>query len=366
MTKKRRMFDIGLPAKQDDHPLQPDLETKSMDGLRRGPMATAIGENADALRRRAMIEADTRAENDALAHEFVRLKKLGLMVDRIPLELVNAVQLTRDRMRAVDLDLADLKASIRAVGLSNPIRVVANARGGYELVQGLRRLSAYRELYAETGDEAFATIPAGLMAAGETLDILYRRMVDENLIRKDVSFAEMASLARAYADDGVEGCADLDAAVNHLYASASPQKRSYVRRFAFLMRALDKILEYPQAVPRALGLQVADRIEGQPGAISVLVGALRAAGPRDAETELAILRRFVARQAAPLAPKVRGAPKGGRRGRISLAVPVGPSGVRATATAGKVELRADMDFSTLDRDRLEAAIEAFFEALEPR
>jgi ParB family transcriptional regulator, chromosome partitioning protein len=45
-------------------------------------------------------------------------------------------------------------------------------------------------------------------------------------------------------------------------------------------------------------------------------------------------------------------------------VPVGPAGVRATATAGKVELRADMDFSAIDRDRLEAAIEAFFAALE--
>ena len=36
MTKKRRMFDIDLP--DDDVPAP---ETKSLGGLRRGPMATA-------------------------------------------------------------------------------------------------------------------------------------------------------------------------------------------------------------------------------------------------------------------------------------------------------------------------------------
>lgn len=363
MTRKRRMFDIDLPE-GDETPLPPDLETKSMDMPRRGPMATAIGENADALRRRAMIEADIRAENDALAHEFVRLKKLGLIVDMIPVDAVRTAKLVRDRSRTADLDLADLKASILAVGLSNPIRVEPDGKGGYELVQGLRRLTAWRELRVETGDAAFDLIPAGLMAAGETMEMLYRRMVDENLIRKDVSFAEMANLARAYADDAVDDCADLDEAVNRLYASASPQKRSYIRRFAMLTRLLEKHLEHPTAIPRALGLQLADRLEAEPSTLAGLVRMLQTDARRSAEEEAEILRRFVAGQVAPLPPKVRGAPKGGRRGRISLAVPVGPAGVRCTATDGKVELRADMDFSTLDRDRLEAAIEAFFGVLK--
>ncbi|PZQ96080.1 MAG: replication protein [Cereibacter sphaeroides] len=365
MSKKRRMFDIDLPE-ADVAPLPPDLETKSMDAPRRGPMATAIGENADALRRRATIEADIRAENDALAHEFVRLKKLGLIVDMIPVDAVRIAKLVRDRSRTANLDLTDLKASILAVGLSNPIRVEPDGKGGYELVQGLRRLSAWRELRAETGDGSFDMIPAGLMATGETIETLYRRMVDENLIRKDVSFAEMANLARAYADDAVDDCADLDEAVNRLYASASPQKRSYIRRFAFLMRVLEKQLEHPAAIPRALGLQLADRIEADPAASAVIARMLTQAGKRSAEEEVDVLRRFVAGQSSPLPTKVRGAPKGGRRGRVSLTVPVGPAGVRCTATDGKMELRADLDFSTLDRERLEAAIEAFFDALEKR
>lgn len=367
MSKKRRMFDVDLPDEIEAPTLPDDLETKSMGGMRRGPMATAIGENADALRRRATVEADIRAENDGLAHEFVRLKKLGLIVDLIPIAAVQNTKLVRDRRLGSDLALEDLKASIRAVGLSNPIRVEPDGQGGFELVQGLRRLTAYRELYDETGDAAYAQIPAGMMAKGETMEMLYRRMVDENLIRKDVSFAEMANLARAYAADRVDGCSDLDEAVNRLYASANPQKRSYIRRFAFVMAALETHLEHAAAVPRALGLQLADRLEAEPTGQGALVRRLQALPvQRSEEAELTVLRDFVDGHVAALPEKARGAPRGApRRGRMSLTVPVGP-GVRCTAAEGKLEMRAEMDFSTLDRDRLESAIEAFFAVLQRR
>lgn len=363
MSKRRRMFDIDLPEDNEAPAPPPVLDARGSTASRRGPMATAIGENADALRRRAEVEAEIRAENDALAHEFVRLKRLGLVVDRIPVGQVSISRLVRDRSRTADLDLQDLKRSIRAIGLSNPIRVVADGQGGYELIQGLRRLTAYRELLEETGEEDYATIPAGLIAGGETMETLYRRMVDENLIRKDVSFAEMANLARAYAEEGVGDVSDLNEAVNLLYASAPPQKRSYIRRFAFLMRELDGILEHPTAIPRALGLQLADRIEHDPMALRSLVSALEDAERRSEAEELDILRRFLSEQSEPLPAKSRGAPKGGRRGRVSLAVPYGP-GVRCTATQGKMELRAEMDFAAVDQSRLEAAIRAFFQALE--
>lgn len=356
MSRKRRMFDVDLPdeAIQDD-PQSPELETKS---ARRGPMASAIGEVGDARRYREKVEADIRAENDALAHELVRLKKMGLVTDLIPLDAVRTTKLTRDRRLSDDLDLGDLKASLRDIGLSNPIRVEADGQGGYQLVQGLRRLTAYRELLVETEDPKWMHIPAGIFAAGESDAGLYRRMVDENLIRKDVSFAEMASLARAYASDGVCGCASLDEAVNVLFASVSPQKRSYIRRFALLLSRLDKVLEFPAALPRALGLHLADRLEADPAFVGAVSDALRAAPTRNAAEELEILRRVTEAQSAPLPVKARGAPKG-RRGRVALTVPVGP-GIRATATLGKMELRAEIDFGAVDRARLERAIEAFW------
>ena len=166
MSKRRRVFDIDMPE-EETFPagkVEAAPETKSLP-LRRGPMATAIGENSQALRERKQLEQAIRAENDALAEEHVRLKKQGLIVDMIPLDAIDAAKLSRDRATAPDMELEELKDSIRAIGLSNPIRVEPRPDGRYELVQGMRRLSAFRELRAERG-EAFAKIPAGLVAQG--------------------------------------------------------------------------------------------------------------------------------------------------------------------------------------------------------
>ena len=132
---KRRVFDIdfddsAVPAGTEDAP-----------EARRGPMAAAISENAAALSERQQAEAAIRAENDRLAHEYVALKKNGQIVARVALEEIRADKLIRDRTPDRDPDLDELKASIRAVGLSNPIHVEEVA-DGYELIQGFRRLSA--------------------------------------------------------------------------------------------------------------------------------------------------------------------------------------------------------------------------------
>ena len=362
--KKRLTFDIEVPAE-----IPPDLETKSM--YRRGPMATAIGENAESLRRRQEAEAEIRAENDRLAHEFVRLKKLGLITDLIPIAEVRINKLIRDRSKKRDDDLDELKASIREIGLSNPIRVEQTA-GGYELVQGWRRLAAYRELFDETGDPAFSMIPAGMLAAGETLEGLYRRMVDENLVRRDLSFWEMAAFAKAYVDDPETAETDLDAAIASLFRTANRQKRIYIRHFATLVTAFEKYLNWPEAIPRALGLALVRRIEDHPRMRAEVVEALRAADPQDPEAELSVLRRLVEEPAVPdLSP--RGQPETGsaappptqaRKAKTSFRMDRPEGEAKCTAAAGRVELRMDRDLSAIERRRLEAAVEAFFRALD--
>lgn len=354
MTKKRRMFDVDLPDDELPPPALPEPQ-------RRGPMATAITEASDAIRERAEVEAAIRVENDALAHEFVRLKKLGLVTEMIPVDEVLVTKLVRDRSRRLDPDVEDLLASLSAVGLSNPIRVEKLAGGGYELVEGWRRLTAFRTLLEQTGEDRWARIPASFVPQGESLDGLYRRMVDENLVRKDISWAEMARLARAYAEDEVGGSGDLDQAVNALFASTNPQKRSYIRRFAFLLGRLEKHLEHPEAIPRALGLSLARRLELEPMLSTRIVQALRNAGHRSAEEEVAILQSFDEEAEAPISP--RGNPGRGRpakRGKTVLRLPLPMGEVKCTAADGKVELQMDRDFSTVERGRLEAAIEAFF------
>lgn len=359
---KRRMFDINFPGGEDaptasvpagtDHAPAPEP--------RRGPMATAISENADALRERAAAEQKIREENDRLAHEHVRLKKQGLITDLIPIERIRTSKLTRDRSAAVDPDLEELKESIRSIGLSNPIRVEVDG-DGYQLVQGFRRLSAYRALYEEEQDGAYAKIPAGFVATGEALEGLYRRMVDENLVRRDLSFAEMARLVLAYVRDPETAATSIEEAVRALYASANRQKRSYIAHFAILLQAIGDLLNFPEALPRALGLKVEKRLSEDMISHSELRTRLEAAKPTTAEAELAVLKQF-AEAAGQGGSKPAKPATVTAKTTLKCTVPAGT--VRCSARNGKVELAMERDFSGIDRHRLEEAVKAFMAALE--
>jgi ParB family chromosome partitioning protein len=348
---KRRVFDIEFP---DDAPAEPTGAD-----ARRGPMASAIAENAEALAARQETQAAIRDENDALAHEFVRLKKLGLIVDLIPLDQIEARKLVRDRSARRDPEIDELKSSIKAIGLSNPIRVEQSDQG-YELIQGYRRLEAYRELHAESGDETYARIPAGLVTRGDSLDALYRRMVDENLIRRDISFAEMAALAIAYAEDEGTESQDIDAAIQVLFNSANRQKRSYIRHFATMLEHIGKALRFPEAIPRSLGLQLEKRLSAEPGFAMRLWNALASRKPETAEAELALLRDMAAGRPAPASRDL--SPRGQAKTTLRYQ---GPGGmVRCLATEGRIVMQAERDFSNVDRIQLEFALEAFFRALD--
>jgi ParB family transcriptional regulator, chromosome partitioning protein len=373
MVKKRSVFDINFDPDEGEeeqfpagnHEEKPDLprphyiqghplQNHDPVPARRGPMASAISETLEATTERATAEAAIRAENDALAHEHVRLKKLGLITDLIQTSDVHTDKLTRDRSANVDPELAELKQSIMAVGLSNPIRV-EQTDTGYELIQGYRRLTAFRELAEETGDPRYTRIPAALVPRGEPLVDLYRKMVDENLVRKDLSFGEMANLALAYAhDSGV----DMGDAVSTLYASALKQKKTYIRQFARVLDDLNGALKYPEAIPRALGLEVYKFLDANPGAAKALSDRLAAQPARDAEAELAILRDGLKAKK----PEPKRAGRSTSKTSLRLGLPEGE--MRVTASDGKVEMRLPRDFAAVSKQSLQRGIEAFMAAID--
>lgn len=367
---RRRVFHIDLPE-DDETPAEAPAPAapkrrRAVAAARPGPMASAVRENAEAQRERRALEEEIRAENDALAHEHVRLKSEGLVLERIPLDAVDAARLTRDRAPGEDPELPELIASIRELGLSNPIRVERHG-DRFELVQGWRRLQAFKALLAETGDAAFATIPAA-MAGEQDLETAYRRMVDENMVRKDISFAEMAELARAYAADPGVSCADVDKAVAALFKSAGYQKRSYIRAFAQLLEMLGGRLQHAPAIPRNLGLAVRQRVEAEPGGLAELIRALDAHPDRDASEELAILRGFTAEAGlledpAPGAAAARPKPRP-RAGKMTFRMARPDGEAKCTAANGRLELRGETDFTSYDRQRLERAVAAFYKALD--
>jgi ParB family transcriptional regulator, chromosome partitioning protein len=373
MSKKRRVFSIEMP----DEPVTAAAENfpagkVAPPAARRGPMATAISETADSSRDRAETEARIRAENDALAHEHVRLKKLGLITDLIPLEQIDTWKLTRDRSKGADMELAELVISIRELGLSNPIQLEQRADGRYELIQGFRRLSAYKELLKESGDaERWGKIPAGITAQGATLEALYRRMVDENLVRKDISFAEMAQLALYYAMDPETKVNDPDKAVAVLYQSTGYSKRSYIRAFIKLMAVLGEDLRFAPDIPRALGLALVARLEEVPGTAAAIRTELKDWENRSVKDELDLLRRF-AGQGTEV--RVNGAGQGGAprptpavtgpKARTSFQLNRAQGRAKCVAANGKLEVRLNRDFSTIDRRKLEAAVRSLLDQLE--
>jgi ParB family chromosome partitioning protein len=333
-------------------------------------MAAAIAETATATRDRHEIETRIRAENDALAHEHVRLRRLGLIVDLVPLDLIEMSKLVRDRVKGPDAELAELKTSVAELGLSNPIRLEARPDGRFELIQGYRRLAAFRELLAETGDTArYGAIPAAVSQPGSDLDALYRRMVDENLVRKDISFAEMALLALDYARGPGTGVDDPEKAVAVLFRSAGYQKRSYIRAFLPVVERLGPTLRYPHEIPRALGLALARRLTEDEALVPALRAALKDWDNRSVADELAVLRRFTgdaaeaAADAAPPATPAGGNPRPAKA-RTSFQFDRREGRGKCVAAVGKLEIQLDRDFTTIDRRRLEQAVRLMLDQLE--
>lgn len=372
MVKKRRMFDIEMPdSGADTPPPVVDAETfpagKVGPERRRGPMASAIRETADSARDRQETEARIRAENDSLAHEHMRLKRLGLVVDLIPLDRIDSRKLVRDRQPGDDPELVELKESIRALGLSNPIRVEEAADGRFELVQGFRRLSAFRALLEETGDAAsWGAIPAAIWAQGESLDSLYRRMVDENMVRKDVSFAEMAQLALDYAADPAVGETDPDRAVAELFKSAGYQKRSYIRTFIRLVAQLGPVLKFKSEIPRSLGIALVSRMDAVDNLVPSIRAELKDWDDRSVADELAVLRRFAGQGdgTVPARPDAARPATSVGKARTSFQFERPEGRARCTAAAGRLEVKLDRDFSTVDRRRLEQAVRRMLDSLD--
>jgi ParB family transcriptional regulator, chromosome partitioning protein len=363
--KKRLTFDIDLPEEETF------TSAKVTTPLpRRGPMATAISENADSLRERQMIEAEIQAENEALAIEHVRVKRLGLITDLVPLDQIETYKLTRDRVMGDDMELAELITSIRDVGLSNPIRVEERGDGKYELVQGYRRLSAYRTLLEETGDaELWGAIPAAIMQRGETMEMLYRRMVDENLVRKDISFAEMAMMAINFAFDPTTKETDADRAVAQLFQSAGYSKRSYIRGFIPMMSVLGEDLKFYHHIPRALGLRVSDELQDRPEIGGQIKAILKTLDNRSVVDEIEVLRNAVGMTAedeelvARGKPIHRPKPASESKAKTTFQIASRMGAAKCAAANGRLEIKLDRDFTALDRRKLEQAVRMMLDQL---
>ncbi|KUF09878.1 ParB N-terminal domain-containing protein [Pseudoponticoccus marisrubri] len=318
-----------------------------------GPMGTAVREAAGAMAESTESLVEQRRQNAADAKEWRRAQGEGRVLVELPIGDISTDALPRDRLDldavAASDEMEELKTSIRERGQKEPIEVFA-VEGGYQLKKGWRRLTALRQLHAETGDDRYARAVARVDAGqGSRID-LYIDMVEENVIREDLSFAEMAQVAIIAAREEGQGAAEL---VSRIYASLHKMKRSYIRSFVFLLEELGETLHFPKAVPRNLGVEVARRLQASPDEAEGLRAELARA--TSAEEQAGVLRRFA--EGGARNAKKAPAPKS-----VKYEFHVGQS--KVTARKGECRILSEVDFSSVDRTRLQRAVEAFEAALK--
>ncbi len=322
-----------------------------------GPMGAAVREAAESLTDATDAKVEKRRQNAKDAEAFRAAQDEGRVLIALDLSQISTDDLPRDRMDldavATSDEMEELKASIRDRGQKEPIEVYPGPDGSYQLKKGWRRFTALSQLLAETGDARFATITARIERGDDGRLARYIDMVEENVVREDLTFAEMAQVVITAARDKGVGEPDPDALVARLYGSLHKMKKSYIRSFVFLLSQLGDVLPFPKAISRNLGVDVSRALKSQE-AYKALREKLQLCS--SAEDQNKALVAFVeAAKSAPQGQKKKQEP------REKFEFHVGS--LKVTARRGECRIVSKDDFASLPKPLLERAIKAFEDEL---
>jgi ParB family chromosome partitioning protein len=245
---------------------------------------------------RVAAETATEAAFAEVAGALAAAREEGRLITKLPLDAIETGHLVRDRIAFDTDEMAALTASLKARGQQVPVEVVSigsEGEGRYGLISGLRRVMALREIGA---GEVMA-----LIRRPETSAEAYLAMVEENEIRAGVSFYERARVASEAARLGL--FESVQAAIAHLFAQASPAKRSKIGSFVNVHEALGGVLRFPAAIPERLGLEMAKALTEDGGFARRLAEALTRTPPQAASEERGAIE-------AVLRSKGKATPKG--------------------------------------------------------
>jgi ParB family chromosome partitioning protein len=268
---------------------------------------------------RVAAETATEAAFAEVAGALATAREEGRLITKLPLDAIETGHLVRDRIAFDTDEMAALTASLKARGQQVPVDVVSlgsEGEGRYGLISGLRRVMALREIGA---GEVLA-----LIRRPETSAEAYLAMVEENEIRAGVSFYERARVAAEAARFGLFESAH--AAITHLFAQASPAKRSKIGSFVSVHEALGADLRFPAAIPERPGLEMAKALTEDHSFTRRLAEALARTPPQTASEERGVIEAALRRKgkATPKVPPKEIAPgiyaeRG--RGRLVLSGP---------------------------------------------
>ncbi|WP_282092559.1 ParB/RepB/Spo0J family partition protein [Epibacterium ulvae] len=256
-----------------------------------GPAAgVATGGIASAPIAQVASEASAHAALEEVTGVLNTARTKGLMIEELPLSVIDSQYLVRDRLDQNPDEMAALEASLRARGQQTPIEVVAlpEPRDGmtYGLISGWRRLSALKTLYAKGSEPKFASVQARIIQP-ESAEEAYVAMVEENEIRVNLSHYERARIAVRAMKQGIY--ANQKLALQGLFANTTRSRRSKIGSFVALVEQFDSWLHFPTAISERLGLALVREMDRQPLFAQTLTEALRQSPRLTAEDELDIL-----------------------------------------------------------------------------
>lgn len=325
-----------------------------------GPMGAAVRETAENLTEATESKVEQRRQNAADAKAYREAQEDGRILMTIPLGDIHTDDLPRDRLEleavAASDEMEELKSSIRARGQKEPVEIYEGEDGRYQLKKGWRRFTALSQLFSESGDPDFGAIIARLADKAEIRIARYIDMVEENVVREDLSFAEMAQVALTAAKDAAVPETDPEQLVGRLYASLHKMKRSYIRSFVYLMDELGDAMQWPKEISRNLGVEVARALKAGQGDADVLRSMLQVA--EDVAAQTYALESFV-KGVKDVAP---GKSATAKPPREKFEFHVGKT--KVTARKGECRIVSKTDFTAVSKERLAEAIEAFEFALK--
>jgi ParB/RepB/Spo0J family partition protein len=241
--------------------------------------------------------ASTTAALEEMSDTLRRAREEGRMALELPLDQIVTDYLVRDRINVDEDEMQVLMASIRQRGQQTPIEVAPLPDGRYGLISGWRRLRAITRL-AEAG-EAQPQILAFLRQPEQASDA-YLAMVEENEIRVGLSYYERARIAARAVEQGVYP--DERSALRSLYHAASRAKRSKIGSFLTLVKHLDGVLHFPEAIGERAGLILARELDHAPAIAQRIARHIQADPPRAPIDELDRINAALAEIAAKTKP----------------------------------------------------------------
>lgn len=237
--------------------------------------------------------ASTAAALEEMSDTLRRAREEGRMALELPLDQIVTDYLVRDRINVDEGEMEVLITSIRQRGQQTPIEVALLPDGRYGLISGWRRLRALTRL-AEAG-EAQPQILAFLRQPEQASDA-YLAMVEENEIRVGLSYYERARIAARAVEQGVYP--DERSALRSLYHAASRAKRSKIGSFLTLVKHLDGVLHFPEAIGERAGLVLARELDQAPAIAHRIAAHIQADPPQTPGDELDRINAALAEIAA--------------------------------------------------------------------